>query len=96
MEHMFLGRAGKACLLLAAMCAVLAVSMSAASPAHRHSDTIGGDCNLCCAGHLPVIQSPLSSDMRPTLVMDWRLPADEDHLSLDPQFAAPLGRAPPR
>jgi hypothetical protein len=83
-------------LLLAAMCAVLAVSNAAASPAHHHSEAIGGDCDLCCAGHLPALQTPHLLDLRPAAVSVWHTLAEEYHSNLDPQFTAALGRAPPR
>ena len=83
-------------LLLAAMCAVMAVSTVAASPAHHHSETIGADCELCCVGHLPALQSPYLSDLRPAFVSLWRRVADEYHYTPDPQFTATRGRAPPR
>jgi hypothetical protein len=89
-------RRWKAVLLLAAMCAVLAVSNAAASPAHHHSEAIGGDCDLCCVGHLPALQTPHVSDLRPAVVSVWHTVAEEYHSSLDPQFTAALGRAPPR
>ena len=57
------GRVAKASLLLIATCAVLLVSTVAASPAHRH--LVGTDCDLCCVGHLPALQSPHLSDIRP-------------------------------
>jgi hypothetical protein len=88
-------RCWKASLLLAAMCAVLIVSTVAASPAHRHTEVIGGDCDLCCVGHLPALQSPHLSDIRPSAVLDWQTPAEAVHSSLDPQFSATFGRAPP-
>jgi len=88
-------RCWKAVLLLVATCAVLIVSTAAASPAHRHTMGIGGDCDLCCVGHLPALQSPHLSDIRPSVVMDWQIPAEEYFSSLDPQFLATFGRAPP-
>ena len=83
-------------LLLAAMCAVLAVSNAAASPAHHHSEAIGADCDLCCVGHLPALQTPHLLDLRPAVVSVWHTLAEEYHSNLDPQFTAALGRAPPR
>jgi hypothetical protein len=88
-------RVWKASLLLVAMVAVLTVSNAAASPAHWHSQVIGSDCDLCCVGHLPTLQSPHSSDIRPSPVMDWQIPADENPASLDRQFFPAFGRAPP-
>jgi hypothetical protein len=85
----------KAALLLAAMCAVLVMNAAAASPAHRHSEVIGNNCDLCCIGHLPALQSPYLSDIRPWVVSDWQASAEEYHPSLDPQLPATLGRAPP-
>ena len=82
-------------LLLVATCAVLIVSTAAASPAHRQTMGIGADCDLCCVGHLPALQSPHLSDIRPSVVMDWQIPAEEYFSSLDPQFSATFGRAPP-
>jgi hypothetical protein len=76
-----------------AICAVLLVSTVAASPAHRH--LIGTDCDLCCVGHLPVVQSPHLSDIRPSIFLDWQPWVDEYQASLDPQFPATRGRAPP-
>ena len=81
--------------MLVAMFAVLMVGTAAASPAHQHNEVIGGNCDLCCVGHLPALQSPHLSDIRPSVILDWQSPA-EDHLaSLDPQFSATFGRAPP-
>ena len=82
-------------LLLVATCAVLIVSTAAASAAHRHTIGIGGDCDLCCVGHLPALQSPHLSDIRPSVILDWQIPAEEHLSSLDTQFSATLGRAPP-
>jgi hypothetical protein len=78
-----------------AMGAVLIVSTAAASPAHHHAAAIGGDCDLCCVGHLPALQSPHLSDIRPSVILDWQIPLEEYFSSLDPQFSATLGRAPP-
>jgi hypothetical protein len=77
------------------MAAVLVVSAAAASPAHHHADAIGGDCVVCCVGHLPALQSPYVSDPGPSLILDWQRPPEEQFSSLDPQFSATLGRAPP-
>jgi hypothetical protein len=87
-------RSSKALLLLVAMCAVLTVSTAAASPSHHHT-TVGGDCDLCCVGHLPALQSPHLSDIRPWVVLQWQPSAEEYQSSLDPQFHATLGRSPP-
>jgi hypothetical protein len=92
--HMCHGRIWKAALMLVAMCAVLTVGTAAAS-AHQHSEIIGGDCDLCCVGHLPALQSPHLSDIRPSAFLDWQIPAEEYFSSLDPQFSATFGRAPP-
>ncbi len=89
------GRTWRAALMLVAMCAVLVVSTAAASPAHWHTEVIGSNCDLCCVGHLPALQSPHLSDIRPSVVLDWQIPATEHHSSLDPQFSATFGRAPP-
>ena len=88
-------RPWKAALLLAAMCAVFAMYAAAASPEHRHAEVIGNNCDLCCIGHLPALQSPYSSDIRPSIVANWLASAEEYHPSLDPQLPATLGRAPP-
>jgi hypothetical protein len=87
------GRVAKASLLLIATCAVLLVSTAAASPAHQH--LVSTDCDLCCVGHLPALQSPHLSDIRPSTFLDWQPSADEYKASLDPKFPATLGRAPP-
>jgi len=87
-------RRWRAALLLAAMCAVVAVSTAAASPAHHHTEA--ADCVLCCVGHLPALQSPYLSDLRPAVVSVWQVLAEEYHSNLDPQYTAALGRAPPR
>jgi len=89
------GRVWKAALMLVAMCVVLVVGTAAASPAHQHTEVIGGNCELCCVGHLPALQSPHLSDIRPAVLLDWQSPAEEYLSSLDPQFSATLGRAPP-
>jgi hypothetical protein len=89
------GRYWKASLLLTALCAVLIVGTAAVSPAHRHTEVIGSNCDLCCIGHLPALQSPHLSDIRPIVVLDWQDSAEEFHSSLDPQFLATFGRAPP-
>jgi hypothetical protein len=89
------GRYWKASLLLMAMFAVLIVSTAAVSPAHRHSEVIGSNCDLCCIGHLPALQSPHLSDIRPIVVLDWQISAEEFQSSLDPQCPATFGRAPP-
>jgi hypothetical protein len=81
--------------LLVAMCAVLMVSTAAASPAHQHTEVIGSNCDLCCVGHLPALQSPHLSDIRPSVILDWQIPAEAHLSSLDTQFSATLGRAPP-
>lgn len=91
---MWHGRAWKAWLQLIAVCAVLLVGMAAASPLHQHTVS-GTNCDLCCAGHLPALQSPLLSDIRPAAVLDSRISAEDIYPSLDPQFAATFGRAPP-
>ena len=88
-------RPWKAWLLLSCACAVLAMSTAAASPAHRHSELIGNDCDLCCIGHLPALQSPLLFDIRPPVVLKWQVPAEEFLFSPDPGFSARFGRAPP-
>src|SRR5437868_12583724 len=90
------GRIWKASLLLLAMYAVLMVSTAAASPAHHHSATPGTDCDLCCVGHLPALQSPHLSDIRPSAILDWQVTADDYYPNLDSQFSAAFGRAPPR
>jgi len=95
MLNMCHGRIWKAALMLVAMCAVLMVSTAAASPAHQHSEVIGSNCDLCCVGHLPALQSPHLSDIRPSVILDWQIPLEEYPASLDPQFSATLGRAPP-
>jgi len=87
------GRVAKASLLLIATCAVLLVSTVAASPAHRH--LVGTDCDLCCVGHLPALQSPHLSDIRPSNFLDWQPSADEYQPILDPQSPITHGRAPP-
>ncbi len=89
------GRVWKAALMLVVMCVVLMVSTAAASPAHRHAEVIGSNCDLCCVGHLPALQSPHLSDIRPSVILDWQIPAEEYFSSLDPQFSATFGRAPP-
>jgi len=83
----------EALLLLAVLGAVLTVSTAAASPAHRH--VVGSDCDLCCVGHVPAIQSPRVSDVHVPIVVDWQTSAEEHPASLDPDFSATLGRAPP-
>jgi hypothetical protein len=83
----------EALLLLAVMGAVLTVSTVAASPAHRH--VVGSDCDLCCVGHVPALQSPRASDVHLTIVVDRQTSAEEHAASLDPYFSAKLGRAPP-
>ena len=88
-------RLWKAWLLLACACAVLAMSAAAASPAHRHSELIGNNCDLCCIGHLSVLQSPLLFDIRPSVVLKWHVPAEKFHFSPEPRFSATFGRAPP-
>jgi hypothetical protein len=88
------GRVWKAALMLVGMCAVLTVGTAAAS-AHQHTEIIGSDCDLCCVGHLPALQSPHLSDIRPSVILDWQIPAEEYLSSLDTQFSATLGRAPP-
>jgi hypothetical protein len=88
-------RSLKALLMLVAMFAVLTVSTAAASPAHHHTAAVGGDCDLCCVGHLPALQSPHLSDIRPWLVLHWQPSAEVYQSSLDPQFHATLGRSPP-
>jgi hypothetical protein len=93
---MFRRRRWKAVLLLAAMYAALTISAAAASPAHHHSDAIGSDCELCCVGHLPALQSPHLFDLRPVVQSDWQAAVEECQSSLDPQFTATPGRAPPR
>jgi len=75
-------------LLLSCACAVLAMSTAAASPAHRHSELIGNDCDLCCIGHLPALQSPLLFDIRPTVVLKWQVRRSEYLFSPDPGFSA--------
>jgi len=95
MLNMCLGRIWKAALMLVAMCAVLMVSTAAVSPAHQHTEVIGSNCDLCCVGHLPALQSPYLSDIRPSVILDWQIPAEEHLSSLDTQFSATLGRAPP-
>src|SRR5689334_9309664 len=95
MLNMCHGRVWKAALMLVAMCVVLMVGTIAASPAHQHTEVIGANCDLCCVGHLPALQSPHLSDIRPSVVLDWQSPAEENLASLDPQFSATLGRAPP-
>jgi len=95
MLNMYQGRIWKAALMLVAMYAVLMVSTAAASPAHQHTEVIGSNCDLCCVGHLPALQSPHLSDIRPAVILDWQIPAEEYPVSLDPQFSATLGRAPP-
>jgi hypothetical protein len=89
------GRVCKASLLLLAMCAVLMVNTAAASPAHWHSRVMGSDCDLCCVGHLPALQSPHLSDVRPSAVLNWQISAEEYQSRLDPKFSATFGRAPP-
>jgi len=74
----------------------MAVSTAAASPAHHHSEALGADCDLCCVGHLPALQSPHLSDLRPAVVSVWHALAEEYHSCPDPHFTATLGRAPPR
>jgi len=88
------GRVWKAALMLVAMCVVLMVGTAAAS-AHQHTEVIGSNCALCCVGHLPALQSPHLSDIRPAVILDWQIPAEEYPASLDPQFSSTLGRAPP-
>ena len=95
MLNMCHGRIWKAALMLVAMCAVLMVSTAAVSPAHQHTEVIGSNCDLCCVGHLPALQSPHLSDIRPSVILDWQIPAEEHLSSLDTQFSATLGRAPP-
>jgi len=93
--YMCHGRIRKAALMLVSMCAVLMVSTAAASPAHQHTEVIGSDCDLCCVGHLPALQSSHLSDICPSVILAWQIPAKEYPASLDPQFSATLGRAPP-
>jgi hypothetical protein len=81
--------------MLAAMCAVLAVSTTAASPAHRHSDAPGSDCDLCCVGHLPAVQARHSSDLGPCIIFHWRPAGDEFLPIIDPHLRAAASRAPP-
>ena len=88
-------RLWKAWLLLAVMCAVLMIGTAAISPSHRHSEVIGNNCDLCCIGHLPALQSPPLSDIRPSVVLNWQIAAEEFPSSIDPRFSATLGRAPP-
>ena len=88
------GRIWKAALMLVVMCAVLTVGTAAAS-AHWHTEIIGSDCDLCCVGHLSALQSPHLSDIRPAVILDWQIPAEEYPASLDPQFSEAFGRAPP-
>ena len=83
----------KAALLLTAMCAALIVSAAAASPAHHHSDAIGSDCELCCVGHLPALQSPHLSDLRPVAQSAWHATVEECRSSLAPIYSDARTRA---
>jgi hypothetical protein len=83
----------EALLLLAVLGALLAVSTAAVSSAHRH--VVGRDCDLCCAGHVPALQSPRASDVHLPVVVDRQISAEEHPDTLDPDFSATLGRAPP-
>ena len=95
MLNMCHGRIWKAALMLVAMCAVLMVGTAAVSPAHQHTEVIGSNCDLCCVAHLPALQSSHLSDIRPSVIFGWQIPADEYLASLYTQFSASLVRAPP-
>jgi len=81
--------------MLLAVCAVLAVNSAAASPAHQHSVAAGSDCELCCVGHLPALQTPCQSDLRPGGNLNWQPAIEPQCADLDPRSTAASGRAPP-
>jgi len=83
----------EALLLLAVMGTVLTVNTAAVSSAHRH--VVGSNCDLCCVGHVPALQSPRVLDVYVPIVMDRQISAEQHPASLDPDFSATLGRAPP-
>lgn len=85
----------KAPVLLLAILATISLSTAAVSPLHWHSAELGKVCDVCLVGHLPVLQTLVSLDLRPPAPVDWHTSAAEFFPEAAPLGLASPSRAPP-
>jgi len=85
----------KAPILLLAVVVSIGLSTAAVSPLHWHSAELGKVCDVCLVGHLPVLQTLVSLDLRPPAPLDWHISAADFFPEVAPLGLASPSRAPP-
>ncbi|MGH9719037.1 MAG: hypothetical protein ACRD8O_02405 [Bryobacteraceae bacterium] len=82
-------------LVLFVLLAMVALSTAALSPAHWHDSGIAPNCDVCHAGHLPVIQTAVACDVPPPALYELHSSPQDVHHPLEPLLISSPSRAPP-
>jgi len=86
---------GQALLALAAMAAILVVSIAAVIPGHWHNSPQGRICDICRTGWLAAREPVLAIQIQSPAPVGWHRACVELHSEAEPVFTASSPRAPP-